>query len=92
MRRLEKRVLRLNDDLAALAREEELVRGELEMHRSLADDAARDAAVYETPIERENAAESGKDVARFEKALANLSAKRRRLEAKRARLLERLAE
>lgn len=90
MKRVERRLLRINDELLRLRREEELLRGELDMHRSLHDDAARDAAVYESPVERENAHESGKDVATFERALATLEARRKGLQAKRERLLERL--
>lgn len=90
MNRTERRLLRINDELRRLEREEELLQGELGMHRSLHDDAARDAAVYDTPVERENAYESGKDVSTLERALASLASRRQRLHAKRRRLLERL--
>lgn len=92
MKRGERRLLKVTDELEALDREEQLLRGELEMHRSLHEDAARDAAVYDTPVERENAHESAKDVGNFQRALASLEGRRRRLEAKRARLLERLRD
>lgn len=90
MRRVERKLLRINDELLQLNREEELLRGELDMHRSLHDDASRDAAVHDSPVERANAYESGKDVTAFERALAALEARRRILRAKRERLLERL--
>jgi uncharacterized small protein (DUF1192 family) len=89
--RAERRLLSLADRLEALRREEQLVAGELDMHRHLDEDARRDAAVYETPVERLNARDTGLDVARFERRLAELRSKIERLEAKRARLLSRLA-
>ncbi len=92
MKRIERRLLRITDELAALSREEELVRGELEMHRHLDDDARRDAAVYETPVERANAYETRKDVDRFKRALAEIARRRERLEERRLRLLRRLGD
>lgn len=90
MTRRERRLLKVMDELAALGREQRLLEGELEMHRSLHDDAVRDAAVHETPLERENAYESEKDVRNFERALASLAARQAALEAKRDRLMLRL--
>lgn len=90
MGRLEQQLLALNDRLAGIAREEHLLAEELSFHRSLADDAARDAAVYDDPIERENAAMTAGDVRRAERRLDKLADKRQKLETKRARLLERL--
>ena len=90
MNRVERQLLRITDELMRLDREEELLRGELEMHRSLHDDASRDAAVYGTPVERENAYESGKDVAAFERALTGLASRRENLHLKRRKLLARL--
>lgn len=90
MRRIERRLLRLNEALQRLRREEELVAGELDMHRHLADDAGRDAAVSGTPDDRADARDTSRDVARFEEALAAVRAKVVRLEAKRDRLLGRL--
>ncbi|HEX6262147.1 MAG TPA: hypothetical protein VF097_04795 [Actinomycetota bacterium] len=90
MKRAERRLLKVIDELQALDREQRLLEGELEMHRSLRDDAARDAAVHETPVERGNAYETEKDVRTFERALAGLAARRAALEAKRDRLMTRL--
>lgn len=90
MRRIERRLLRINDELMRLDREEELLRGELETHRSLHDDAARDAAVHDTPVDRENAYETRKDVGTFERALASLQSRRESLHVKRRKLLARL--
>jgi hypothetical protein len=90
VKRVERRLLRINDALAALAREEALVAGELEMHRHLDDDAQRDAAVYDSPGHKAEAYESRKDVARFRRALEGIRGKRSRLERKRLELLQRL--
>ena len=60
------------------------------MHRHLEDDARRDAAVSESPIDREDARDTAADVARFSGLVAELRRRRGRLEAKRDRLLTRL--
>ena len=90
MSRIERRIAKVSAELEAMAREEELLRGELSFHRSLHEDASRDAAVYDTPIERENAYETRKDVTNFERALADLEARRARLLEKRDALLDRM--
>jgi hypothetical protein len=90
MSRVEQQLLALSDRLAAIAEEERLLGEELSFHRSLADDAARDAAVYDNPIERENAAMTAGDVRRAERRLDKLADRRQKLETKRARLLEKL--
>ena len=90
MKPVERRLLKLGDRLAALREEERLVAGELDMHRHLDDDAQRDAAVYGTPVERLNARDTGQDVSRFERRLAQIRSTIERLEAKRQRLLGRL--
>jgi hypothetical protein len=87
MRLIERRLLRINDELERLRREQELVAGELEMHRHLADDAVRDAAVYEG-LERAEARDAAKDVQRQEKALAATRKQIARLEEKRDKLLD----
>ena len=90
MGRLERRLLTITDQLGALAEEERLLAEELAFHRSLADDAARDAAVFDDPIERENAAMTSGDVRRSERRLQKLTDRRQKLETRRARLLEKL--
>ena len=90
MGRLQRSLLDLSDRLENLAREERRLADELSYHRSLADDAARDAAVVDDPIERENAAVTAGDVRRFERRLEKLADQRQKLETKRARLLEKL--
>ena len=87
---LHRRLFRLNEHLVRLAEEERLAAAELEVHRHLDDDARRDAAVSGSPIDREDARDTGGDVERFRRLLAGLQERRRRLEAKRDRLLTRL--
>jgi hypothetical protein len=90
MGRLERRLLTITDRLEDLREEERLLNEELSFHRSLADDAARDAAVFDDPIERENAAMTSGDVKRSERRLQKLADRRRKLETQRTRLLEKL--
>lgn len=90
MGRLERRLLAITDQLESIRKEERLLAEELSFHRSLADDAARDAAVYDDPIERENAAVTASDVRQFERRLEKLEDQRQKLETRRARLLEKL--
>ncbi len=90
MGRLERRLLAVTDQLESIAAEERLVSEELSFHRSLADDAARDAAVYDDPIERENASVTAGDVRRSERRLEKLAERRQKLEVQRVRLLEKL--
>ena len=92
MRRAERRLLRINDELARLNSEEELAAGELNMHRHIDDDTRRDAAVSEAPADRAEAYQSAKDVARFEKVIARIRRRRERLEARRRKLLGRLGD
>lgn len=63
---------------------------ELEMLRHIDDDARRDAAVTDNPLDRDDARETARDVARFEKVLADIADERDELEAKRDRLLGKL--
>ncbi len=91
MGRLEQRLFRLNDEIAALRRDEERVAEELNVHRHLNDDAQRDAVVSDNPLDRADARDTAADVARFESALAALRKQREKLEAKRDRLLAKLS-
>ena len=90
MGRLERRLLAITDQLESIREEERLLAEELSFHRALADDAARDAAVYDDPIERENAALTASDVRQFERRLEKLEDRRQKLETRRTRLLEKL--
>jgi hypothetical protein len=88
MQLTQRRLLRLNDEILRLRREEELAAGELGFHRHLADDAIRDAVVSDLPEARGTA----KDVARLQASLEDAREKIRRLEAKRDRLIARLQD
>lgn len=90
MSRLARKVFKINDELNALAEEERLVREELIYHQHIHDDAVRDAALTESRLDREEAGLVGADVRRFERRLAEIAARRARLEGKRAALLERM--
>ncbi len=90
MARIESKIFKLNDAISALQSEEQLVGEELTFHRHLNDDAQRDAAVSGHPIDRADARDTEGDVARFESSLDALAARRRKLEQKRDRLLQRL--
>ncbi len=89
MKRLHSRLFRINERIARLDEELEQAAAELEYHRSINDDAQRDAAVGNY-IDREEAGLTAADVARFEKTLVRLDSKRRALVAKRDLLLNRL--
>jgi hypothetical protein len=90
VRRTERRLFKLNEELARLRREEELTRGELEMHAHLNDDYQRDAIVSDAPADRFDARQSGKDVARLQGALADVRSRIDRVERQRADLLAKL--
>jgi hypothetical protein len=90
VRRTEKRLFKLNDELARLRREEELTRGELEMHSHLLDDYQRDAVVSDAPTDRADARQSAKDVARLQGALESVRERIERVERSRAELLAKL--
>lgn len=90
MGRREERVFRLNDQIAALRRDEDLAAEELIMLQHIDDDAQRDAAVSERPIDRGDARETSADVRRMEGDVANLGSARENLEQKRDRLVRRL--
>ncbi|MEX2251184.1 MAG: hypothetical protein WD895_03825 [Acidimicrobiia bacterium] len=91
MNRTHNRLFRLNDQIEAIDREARQVGAELDYHRMINDDAQRDAAVGNY-IDREEAGLTAGDVRRFERTLARLADKRRRLAAKRDRLLTRLPD
>ena len=86
MKRIHERIFRLTDKIEEIEREEVLVAAELDFHRSINDDAQRDAAVGNY-IDREEAGLTAADVRRFERTLKDLSDKKGRLERKRDILL-----
>ncbi|HSL26264.1 MAG TPA: hypothetical protein VLA54_08280 [Acidimicrobiia bacterium] len=85
--RIERRLLRVLDELADITRERALIEAELEAHRHIHDDAQRDAALGVEPLE---ATLTRDDVARFQRLLARLQGRAEVLEARRSWLLERL--
>jgi hypothetical protein len=88
MRRIERRILRISDELEQLREQVRLTEEELRIHQHLDDDARRDEAVG-GPIEREDARITSGDVSRFERLLEKLRARESRLEEQRRRLLMR---
>ena len=92
MKRIERKLFRISDEIEALRRAEQLARDELTYHEHLNDDTQRDAAVSDSPIDRADARETASDVARFERHITQLRERRERLEAKRTRLLGRIGD
>ncbi|HUG31701.1 MAG TPA: hypothetical protein VMM14_02320 [Acidimicrobiia bacterium] len=86
MKRVHRRLFRLNEKIASLQREAEQVAAELDYHRAINDDAQEGAAIGNY-IDREEAGLTAADVRRFEKTLADLEDKTAKLIAKRDRLL-----
>ncbi|HEX6220401.1 MAG TPA: hypothetical protein VF115_04865 [Acidimicrobiia bacterium] len=91
LKRLHRRIFRLNDKIASLEAEIANTSAELEYHRSINEDAQRDAAVGNY-IDREEAGATSADVRRFENTIAKLEAKRDKLVEKRDHLLATLGE
>lgn len=89
LNRLHRKLFRLNDQIRRLQEEAAGVAAELEFHRSINDDAQRDAAVGNY-IDREEAGLTAADVRRFEKTLQDLGDRTAKLSAKRDRLLAKL--
>lgn len=91
VKRIHRRLFRLNEKIARLEKEAGQVEAELEYHRAINDDAQRDAALGNY-IDREEAGLTAADVRRFEKTLAGLRKRRDGLVVKRDRLLAKLPE
>ncbi|MFV9673634.1 MAG: hypothetical protein ACNYZH_10445 [Acidimicrobiia bacterium] len=90
MGRREERIFRLNDEIRSLVRDEELAAEELIMLQHLDDDAQRDLATYDQPMDRADAKETSGDVARMEQHIEDLRDAREKLEHKRDRLLNKM--
>ncbi len=86
LKRVHRRLFRLNEKIVKLKDEAGQVEAELEYHRSINEDAQRDAAVGNY-IDREEAGLTAADVRRFESTLADLNSKREALVTKRDRWL-----
>lgn len=91
MKRIHQRLFRLNDSIESLDSEIRLVEAELSHHRSINDDAQRDASVGNY-IDREEAGLTAGDVRRFEKTIGQLQGRRAKLVARRDLLLTRLPD
>lgn len=89
---IEAKLFKINDAIEALQREEAVVAEELDYHRHIDDDARRDAAVSDDWRDRSIARDTTADVARFERAVADVRSRRERLERKRDELLSRLGD
>ena len=90
MKRIERKLFQIGDEIKALEDAERLAHEELIYHQHLNDDAQRDAAVSDSPLDRADARETAGDVDRFERHLSSLRAQRKRLEERRRRLLDKL--
>ncbi len=91
MNRIHHRLFRLNDKIQSISRELQLVNAELSHHRSINEDAQRDASVGNY-IDREEAGRTSGDVRRFEKTAFYLKVRRAKLVKTRDRLLNRLPD
>ncbi len=91
LKRLHRRIFRLNDRIESLDSEMTLVREELGYHRSIDDDAQRDAVIG-NHIDREEAGLTSADVRRFERTLGQLLDQRDKLARKRDLLIARLPD
>jgi hypothetical protein len=89
LKRIHRRLFRINERIAEIEAETRQVEAELEYHRSINEDAQRDAAVGNY-IDREEAGLTAADVRRFEKTISALNQKKARLIDKRSQLLARL--
>ena len=89
--RIHRRLFRLNDKIEYINRELRLVNAELSNHRSIDEDARRDAAVGNY-LDREEAGSTAGDVRRFEKTAFYLRVRRAKLVKTRDRLLGRLPD
>lgn len=85
--RIERKLLKLLDELAVLDHQRLLVEAELEAHRHIDADAQRDAVLGIEPLE---ATATRDDVLRFQKVLTDIGRRRDQLESERQRLVARL--
>lgn len=90
MSRREERIFRINDEIAALHRDEYLAFEELIMLGHINDDAQRDSATSGNPRDAVEARETEGDVVRMKRHVADLRTARERLEQKRDQLLQQL--
>jgi hypothetical protein len=91
MRRIERKLFQISDEIAALRKDEDLAREELIFHEHLNDDAQRDAAVSDSPIDRADARETASDVERFRRHIEKLRTTRQKLERQRDKLIRKIS-
>lgn len=90
--RVERKLFAIADEMEELAEEFRRVDEELELHRHLADDAARDATVGGGEFDRLDAGLAAADVRRFERRLQEILRRRSKLDRRREKLLARLGD
>lgn len=91
MKRIERKLFRWNDELAALRKEHQQASEELVYHQHLDDDAQRDAAGG-SPQDRADARETAADVTRIQAHLADLETQIASIESKRGSLIDKLGD
>jgi hypothetical protein len=87
MKRAERRLLKVLDELEALTTQRSLVEAELEAHRHIDDDAQRDAAMG---IDRLEALSTRAEVTRFKRLLQDIVMRQGHLEETKKRLMAQL--
>ena len=91
MRRIERKIMKISDQLAALREELRLLTEELNYHQHLDDDAQRDAALGDAE-DRALAYETTNDRLRFERLVRETEARIDKAEIRRARFLTDLGD
>ena len=91
MRRIERKIMKINDQLAALREDLRLLAEELNYHQHLDDDAQRDAALGDAE-DRALAYETNNDRLRFERLVRETQARIDKTEIRRARFLADLGD
>jgi len=91
VRRIERKIMKINDQLAALREDLRLLTEELNYHQHLDDDAQRDAALGDAE-DRALAYETNNDRLRFERLVRETQARIDKTEIRRARFLTDLGD
>ncbi|MBK5266272.1 MAG: hypothetical protein JJE47_02465 [Acidimicrobiia bacterium] len=91
MRRVERKIMKLNDQIALLREDLRLLSEELNYHQHLDDDAQRDAAFGDAE-DRALAYETKNDRLRFERLVREVGESIANAEIRRSRLLDRLGD
>lgn len=91
MRRIERKIMKINDQLSVLREELRLLTEELNYHQHLDDDAQRDAVLGDAE-DRALAYETNNDRLRFERLVRETQARIDKAEIRRARFLTDLGD